>query len=425
MKIFISHSHIDSDIANALVDFLTQGIGVEHSAIFCSSSDGKDVPLGLNFNEYILNKLQGEDAEVLCVVSNNYYNSKYCLYELGAAWGLCRKITPILIPPMQYANLRDFLSQSNAVQATIERDLNKLKDELQEKFKQNNPPTTTFERTRKVFIDFVKQASKKQIPISVSKLISNTRHLYKYKAVAFDFDCTLLHGESFEYSWKEVWEHLKFDDTKRKELYFKHKNKSNNYSYEQWCTDCGEYFIKERFHKNQIAEIIAKKKLKPAEGLYTMLYGLKKHGFKTAIISGGIDTFYELGIDDRTKALIDKVYMNTFQYDKDGFLEKVIPYQTTESDFIGKVMAFEEFCTYANCSLNEGVFVGEGFNDIDLAAHLNSNDGLVVAYPEENAEKEFKEYAQIRIKDNNISALLYDVLIPAENKKNHHRGTRK
>ncbi len=415
MKLFISHTHSDSDIANAIVEFLTVSVGINHNQIFCSSTDGKGVPLGLDFNEYIISQLKGEEAEVLAIVTNNYYNSKYCMYELGAAWGLCRRIIPILIPPMQYGNLRDFIRSNISVQASAEKDLNSLRDDLHKKFDCNNVPTTTWEKNRKIFIDKVRELAKKE-KNSVSKVNSpNYSSLYKYKAVAFDFDGTVLQGKNFDYSWKEVWHHLDYDDIKRRELYQKHKDKSQNYTYEEWCNDCCKFFMDKKMNRKHIPEIIAKRNLKPAEGLLTTLTALKKHGIKTAIISGGINTFFEYGLDENIKSLFDKVYFNNFHYDNSGFLEKVTPYQNKESDFIGKVIAFEDFCSFANCSLSEGVFVGEGTNDIEVASHLSNNNGLSIAYPSASASKEYREVASVEIYDENMSAILGEILVPQSN----------
>ena len=57
MKIFISHSSFDIKIATALVDFLVRGIGLDDKLIFCSSVRGHGIPLGVNFNDYILEQL--------------------------------------------------------------------------------------------------------------------------------------------------------------------------------------------------------------------------------------------------------------------------------------------------------------------------------------------------------------------------------
>lgn len=131
-KIFISHSKLDQNIANELVKLLTDGMGVDSSCIFCSTLSGFDIPVGKNFNDGILEQIKNSDGFLtLPIISNEYYNSKYCLYELGVSWGLDderKNIIPILVKGMNYANLSDFISHVQSVNSLDPHDINKLHD---------------------------------------------------------------------------------------------------------------------------------------------------------------------------------------------------------------------------------------------------------------------------------------------------------
>jgi phosphoserine phosphatase len=142
----------------------------------------------------------------------------------------------------------------------------------------------------------------------------------------------------------------------------------------------------------------------------TTLKTLKKHNFITAIISGGIDTFYEEALPLEIKSRFDKVYFNKFEYDNHGLFKKVV---SDAYDFSGKAKALEEICKFANCNLEEAVFVGEGTNDCDVG----SCGCLSIAYPAQRASKAFREVAKVEVDDDNISAILGEILIPAENYK--------
>jgi len=48
-KVFISHSVKDKELANAMVDLLQTGIGINTNDIFCSSVEGLGIPGGANF----------------------------------------------------------------------------------------------------------------------------------------------------------------------------------------------------------------------------------------------------------------------------------------------------------------------------------------------------------------------------------------
>jgi phosphoserine phosphatase len=430
MKLFISHSNEDKALADALIEFFTNGIGLDHSQIFCSSSPGKGVPLGFNFNDYILKELKDEEVQVIALITNSYFNSKYCLYELGASWGLTRNTIPILGPRMKYAMMDGFLASTIAVSISKEEDIHKLVDDLKRKFDTKDVALERLMVSKRQLIQKVKlldiEASSVRNAAKVT--FAPQAKNYKYKLVAFDFDGPLLQsinpsfGDAFHYSWKEIWKFLGYDDKIRKELYYKHQNNPTSYTYQEWCDDCAAHFIKEKFHKNHIREIIAKQKLKLPEGLLTTLKCLKKAGLHLAIISGGIDTFFEETFDNEHKSLFTKYFFNKFEYTSEGYLKRIKAYQNKESDFVGKVDALKEVCKMVGCEISQAVFVGEGTNDIDAA----KSAGLSIAYPP-TATQDFKDIADVVSDDFNIATILSHILVPNEltsRKPNHYRKYR-
>ena len=84
-EIFISHATADKRLAELLVNFLKEAIGVPTSAIFCSSVKGHDIPLGEDFNDYIKQSIQNPKLVIL-LMTPAYVESLFCLMELGAAW---------------------------------------------------------------------------------------------------------------------------------------------------------------------------------------------------------------------------------------------------------------------------------------------------------------------------------------------------
>lgn len=408
-KIFISHSSFDKDVAEALIDFLINGIGIDESLIFCSSVSGHDIPLGVNFNDYIIKQIKGYNARVIAIISNAYYNSKYCLYELGAAWGLCNgEIIPMLIHNMEYANLTDFIAFNLAIQAKNVSGLNKLASQLENELSSSivrKVTHTRFETERAKFMKVVTDS--KPTPEPKNKTPTDFP-LYKYKAVVFDFDGTIMQGPDFRYSWKEVWQHLNLDDDVRREQRDRHYREPEKYSYQQWCDDCGSAFVKKGFHRRMVKEIIENKKLKLSDGFEVTIELLKNFGFKIAIISGGINTFVEELIPEDIRGMIDKIFVNKFVYDTDGYLERILPYQIKASDRYGKVKALESFCLETEILPNEVVFVGEGLNDIDVAGIA----GLALSFPAQNAARDYnrKNYVEL-VHAENMASILTRILV--------------
>jgi len=382
-KIFISHSLFDKEIADTLVDFLVRGIGINKKTIFCSSVPGHDIPIGVNFNDYIITQLQDYDAYVIAIISNNYYNSKYCLYELGAAWGLCKnKIIPFLVKGMRYGSLQDFISYSQAIDAESEIDINKLSDffKNEENISTEAIPISKYEDERSELIAKCKPKDivyKQQYSPLTKKAYPN----FKYKVVVFDFDGTILQGEGFRHSWIAIWDYLHYQPSIRKELQKRHLKHHKEYTFQNWCDECVTHFINRGFKEQNIYDIIKELNLSIAEGFKITVKLLHDFGIRTVIISGGIDSFYYKTVPIATQNLIDALFINEFKYNGDGSLIGVKAFQNEDSDGVGKTKTLEKYCVENGFNLNEVVFVGDETNDIDIATHV----GLSFAYPAQKA----------------------------------------
>lgn len=102
MKVFISHSNKDSEIAINFSRFLNS-INID-IITFCSSLTGM-IDQGENFVEVIGRELSNSNV-FIPLISTNYLKSKYCMIELGYAYSQCiRKseqysIFPFCLPPI-------------------------------------------------------------------------------------------------------------------------------------------------------------------------------------------------------------------------------------------------------------------------------------------------------------------------------------
>lgn len=105
MKIFISHSSKDKSIALAFSQFL-ESIDTTVQ-VFCSSDTGS-IRAGSNFANEISKALNNCDV-FIPLISSNYYNSRFCMIELGFAYAIlfreqcvreCNYIFPVAIPPV-------------------------------------------------------------------------------------------------------------------------------------------------------------------------------------------------------------------------------------------------------------------------------------------------------------------------------------
>jgi HAD superfamily phosphoserine phosphatase-like hydrolase len=382
---------MDKEIATMIVDFLSNGLGVYEEQIFCSSVPGHEIPVGQNFNDYILDKIrQSSGFYTVAVISNVYYNSKYCLYELGAAWGLGNKngkIIPFMVDGMNYSNLQDFIKHNQAVVGDSENDINQLSDEIRKdnKIKRKHIPTEKFENERAKLIHGIKAYNNKKKNDSIA--VAKQKLITKIKLVAFDFDGTILQGNNYKHSWKEIWNYLNYDDKIREGLMSKHKTDHKNYTFKNWCDECVKYFKDRNFKKSDVNNIIKSRNLKIATNFVEVVNVLNALGVRTIIISGGIDTFVTESVNDDNTLNQIECFVNKFLYDKEGFLEGVIAYQEMDSDGAGKVRTLEKFCSENDIDLQEVAFVGDEVNDIDVLKVV----GKAIVYPANRARNHLKE----------------------------------
>lgn len=105
--IFISHRSTDKAIADMLVDFFS-ATGFSRSAIFCSSLPGNDI--NERISAEVKNALQSSVLNI-AILSQDYYQSAYCLNEAGIIWFLDTiPVIPVALPEITSNNMYGFLN---------------------------------------------------------------------------------------------------------------------------------------------------------------------------------------------------------------------------------------------------------------------------------------------------------------------------
>jgi len=156
--IFVSHAKKDEAIVSDFIQIL-EGIGISSNQIFCSSIEGYGVPLGTNFEDDIKKRLN-EDVLVLFMISENFYNSKMCLLEMGAAWGLTKDQISIAIPPFKLGEIKGVFQKFQGIRINEEKQLDLLKETLEDKLKLKPERHLIWERKR----DLVLKTIRLQLP---------------------------------------------------------------------------------------------------------------------------------------------------------------------------------------------------------------------------------------------------------------------
>lgn len=107
-KIFISHSVKDIEIGNKFLDYI-ESLGFDKSNIFYSSKFHNGVELGKTFPDVVKRNFQESDL-IVFLLTSNFYESPYCLNEMGAAWISDEKeIVPILLGNLSFSDMKGFI----------------------------------------------------------------------------------------------------------------------------------------------------------------------------------------------------------------------------------------------------------------------------------------------------------------------------
>lgn len=149
-NMFISHAANDKALVDAFFDLLQTGLDLSSKEVFCTSLEGMGIPSGQDFAEYIKGKIKNPKVVVI-VLSQQYYESLFCLCELGASWALSTAIIPILVPPMDHQDLKAVLQRVQVRKINSESDLAEVRDELV-KMLGLPPPTARWDAKCKQFL---------------------------------------------------------------------------------------------------------------------------------------------------------------------------------------------------------------------------------------------------------------------------------
>lgn len=189
-----------------------------------------------------------------------------------------------------------------------------------------------------------------------------------YRVIGFDLDGTLLRG--IEFSWTVVWKHLGIPAAVYKGAMKDYLKGST--TYQEWCDKAVAQFRAKGLRRSDFSQIVSC--VTVTRNLNETLATLRTSGFVLALISGGMDTFIEEKIPNAAE-LFDYICINRIRYDQPSGL--IAGVDATPFDFQGKTVALKAICERNGCTLKEAVFVGEGFNDEDIA----KSAGLSIAYP--------------------------------------------
>lgn len=143
MRIFISHSSDDRDLAKSLVDFLLRALSLKNTDIFCTSVPGHGLFVGDNVNDRIRHAVDTADV-LIGLLTPASLQSMYVTFELGARWGVGKPMLPILAGGLRPNSIDEPLSTLQCMDATDLSALHGLVDRLADELSVTQQPPTTY-----------------------------------------------------------------------------------------------------------------------------------------------------------------------------------------------------------------------------------------------------------------------------------------
>lgn len=153
-KAFISYSTKNKTLVQVFNEFLQLGMGVNKDDIFCTDFS-ESLATGRIFSERVKKELASCEI-VISLITEEYLQSKYCLVEMGAAWGMNKHHFPLISVPFE--QLSDTPLQGMQMRRLNDSsDISMVYDELLEYDIRKKSQTAEFNKRLPGFIKAVKK----------------------------------------------------------------------------------------------------------------------------------------------------------------------------------------------------------------------------------------------------------------------------
>lgn len=145
IRLFISHSSEDAELASLMVQLLSNALGLRPKDIRCTSLDGYRLPGGADVDEQLREEALASECFV-GIVSPQSMSSAYVLFELGARWGARKHLVPLLAPGLKAHALKGPLKGLNALNCDSMAELHQLIAELGQKLNSTTESPAVYQR---------------------------------------------------------------------------------------------------------------------------------------------------------------------------------------------------------------------------------------------------------------------------------------
>lgn len=156
IKVFISHTSSDADVALALIRVLRSALNLTENEIRCTSVQGYKLDAGADIEADIRFEVN-ESSVLIGLLTPTSVHRPYVLFELGARWGVEKPLIPLLASGADYELLPEPLKGKNAISASVRSDLQDLLDTLSSQLGKSLAAASSFDRDLEDLVELSKK----------------------------------------------------------------------------------------------------------------------------------------------------------------------------------------------------------------------------------------------------------------------------
>ncbi len=163
MRVFISHTSRDAELAGALIDLIRAALNLGASEVRCTSVDGYRLPAGADTDEVLRREVFTAHA-FIGLLTPSSVSSAYVLFELGARWGAGEDLFPLLARGAVPAMLPGPLAGKNALNLAAGAQVHQFLAELAGSLKSELDAPAAYERHLRLCVDLAAQLDDEASP---------------------------------------------------------------------------------------------------------------------------------------------------------------------------------------------------------------------------------------------------------------------
>ena len=195
-SVFISHASDDKELVSAFVDLLRTGLNFKAKDILCTSLPGHGLKSGENVADALRTGLQKAKV-MIALITPRYYESYYCMCELGGAWVISGTFIPVVVPPIGYDDLKAILGSLHCREITSKSGLDEVHHEVVNVVKEADAGTPTWNAKKDAFLKQLPDLLKKvkgpaNVPMETHKELLEKLQEYEKDFAQLDEDHTKL-----------------------------------------------------------------------------------------------------------------------------------------------------------------------------------------------------------------------------------------